>query len=327
MEKIYRLLAWLDMDQAVDWLQGLTATPLYPYDLLSLCASRRCSAYIDAEGLLGSDDGHEVVGNGIHKVLNPMVLAHVGTTAVAELALEGPVSLTEGEEGEEGEEESFWAVWHSKKTSLRECKPLFVPAEIEALARMINGQPDQPNENELEYLRKQLEQERAAREASEAELMRRRAEDGKRALENMRQMLMHEHSEFAAMQERAEQAERMVAVLEAQIAEQAEQRKSDESAFKALTRQVRELHGGNRPAPASQTGLVFPYATKELEAMRAAVAEYWEGYTPDKRQPTQKAIAYSLGEKLNLPRQGSGDPARKATALASAIKPDTLPDA
>src|SRR5690606_23186106 len=125
-----------------------------------------------------------------------------------------------------------------------------------------------------------LEQERAAREASEAELMRRRAEDGKRALENMRQMLMHEHSEFAAMQERAEQAERMVAVLEAQIAEQAEQRKSDESAFKALTRQVRELHGGNRPAPAIQTGLVFPYATKELEAMRAAVAEYWEGYTP-----------------------------------------------
>jgi len=253
-----------------------------------------------------------------------MVLAHVGTTAVAELALEGPVSFTEGEEGEE---ESFWAVWHSKKTSLRECKPLFVPAEIEALARMINGQPEQPNENELEYLRKQLEQERAAREASEAELMRRRAEDGKRALENMRQMLMHEHSEYAAMQERAEQAERMVAVLEAQIAKQAEQRKSDESAFKALTRQVRELHGGNRPAPAIQTGLVFPYATKELEAMRAAVAEYWEGYTPDKRQPTQKAIAYSLGEKLNLPRQGSGDPARKATALASAIKPDTLPDA
>jgi len=176
-------------------------------------------------------------------------------------------------------------------------------------------------------LRKQLELERAAREASETELMQRRVEGGNRALESMRQMLMHEHSEFAALQQRAEQAERMVAALETQLAEQAEQRQSDERAFKALTRQLRELHGGKHPMPAVQTGLAFPYATKELEAMRAAVAEYWEGYTPDKRQPTQKAVAYSLGEKLNLPRQGSGDPARKATALASAIKPDTLPDA
>ncbi|MGE6660818.1 hypothetical protein ACQKEK_08745 [Pseudomonas sp. NPDC077408] len=324
MEKIYRLLSWLDIDQAVDWLQNLTATQLYPYDLLSLCASRRCYAYVDTEGLLGSDEGHEVVGNGIHKVLNPMVLAGAGTTAVVELALEGPVLLTEGEESEE---EPFWTVWHSKKISLRECRALFVPEQVEALASMINGQPDQPSENELEYLRKQLEQERAAREASETELMQRRVEGGNRALESMRQMLMHEHSEFAAMQQRAELAERMVAALETQLAEQEEQRQSDDKTFKALTRQLRELHGGKHPMPATHTGLVFPYATKELEAMRAAVAEYWEGYTPDKRQPTQKAVAYSLGEKLNLPRQGSGDPARKATALASAIKPDTLPDA
>ena len=77
-------------------------------------------------------------------------------------------------------------------------------------------------------------------------------------------------------------------------------------------------------APAGD--LVFPYATRELEAMREAVRLHWEDYTPDKRQPTQKEIAYTLGELLGLPTQGDGTPARKAHTLAAAIKPDTLPD-
>ena len=74
-------------------------------------------------------------------------------------------------------------------------------------------------------------------------------------------------------------------------------------------------------------GPSFPYATKELMALRQAVAMFWEDYTPDKRQPTQKAVAYALGDLLNLPTQGSGEPARKAMNLAAVIKPDTLPDA
>jgi hypothetical protein len=256
MEKIYRLLAWLDIDQAVDWLQNKTATQLYPYELLSLCESRRCSAYIKTDGIVGSDQEHEVIGDGIHKVLNPLLLARAGTSAVAELAMEGPVFLTE----DEGEPESFWAVWHSKKTSLRNCKALFKPVEIEALARIINGQPEQPDENELEQLRRQLEQERAARESFEAELMSRRANDGNRALEEMRHMLMHEHSEFAAMQQRAEQAERMVTALEGQLAEQAEERRLNNRAFKEMARQLREFHAHKRPAiaPDIPTGLVFP---------------------------------------------------------------------
>jgi len=86
-----------------------------------------------------------------------------------------------------------------------------------------------------------------------------------------------------------------------------------------------ELERLRQQAPAS--GLTFPYATRELEAMRAAIAEHWESYTADKRQPTQKAVALTLGELLGLQRQGNGDPARKAIELAAAIKPDTLPDA
>lgn len=74
-------------------------------------------------------------------------------------------------------------------------------------------------------------------------------------------------------------------------------------------------------------GLVFPYSTKELEAMREAALKHWAEYTTDKRQPTQKAIALGIGERLNLPRQTSGDPARKAMILATAIKPDSLQEA
>ena len=90
----------------------------------------------------------------------------------------------------------------------------------------------------------------------------------------------------------------------------------------AATAEAAELQ---QEAPAG--GLVFPYATRELEAMREAVRLYWEDYTPDKRLPTQKEIAYTLGELLGLPQQSNGDPARKAITLATAIRPDTLPDA
>jgi hypothetical protein len=79
-------------------------------------------------------------------------------------------------------------------------------------------------------------------------------------------------------------------------------------------------------APVLDTGLTFPYTTKELKAMRDAVSKHWEGYTPEKRQPTQKAVALTLGQLLELPRQGNGDAARKAVILAAAIKPDTLPE-
>lgn len=71
--------------------------------------------------------------------------------------------------------------------------------------------------------------------------------------------------------------------------------------------------------------LAFPYATKELEAMHAAACKHWAQYTPDKRQPTQKEVGYDLCELLGLPVQSTGEPARKAMILATAIRPDTLP--
>ncbi len=93
-----------------------------------------------------------------------------------------------------------------------------------------------------------------------------------------------------------------------------------------LSKKIRELEAQLKQHECASSGVVFPYATKALEAMRAAVAQYWEGYTPDKKQPKQRVVGHTIGELLGLPSQSNNDPARKAIALASAIKPDTLPD-
>lgn len=137
---------------------------------------------------------------------------------------------------------------------------------------------------EVESLRQQLEQERAARLA--------------------------DADAIKTLQAALEKESREVKELSAIVREQAE-----------VIRRV------NTVLPAAVQGLTFPYATKELKAMRAAVAKYWESYTPDKRQPTQVEVQLELCELLGLERMKNGDPPRKAKELAGAIKPDTLPDA
>lgn len=324
MEKVYRLLPWLNTRQAVEWLKDMTATPLTERELLQLCGAKHCAIYIIATGLEGfyfdaEGSDQKCIGIGYQKVLSRVLGAHE-----QHFQLEGkyePIG------SELWPEEGYWEAITEIGAGYG---IYFKPADIQALAAKMNGQPEQLNIGELEELRQQLEQERAAREAAETELLKRRAEDGKRTLDNMRHMLMHDHKEFAAMQERAEQAERMVATLDRQVIELTESRQLDNKIFKEMTRQLSECLGGRQPditLEASSTGLIFPYATKELEAMRAAVAKYWEGYTTDKRQPTQKEVAIEIGELLGLSLMKNNDPARKAVNLAAAIKPNDLPDA
>lgn len=169
-------------------------------------------------------------------------------------------------------------------------------------------------------LSKELEREQAKRqEVATAEQSKRRAAE----LEGLRLQLEQELA-------KREAAEAEVAALRREIEDMCYARKAaEEVAEREAARRhddwLREQY--NRQPDTLTTGLTFPYATKELEAMRTAVAKYWEGYTTDKRQPTQKEIGLELGELLGLPRQASGDPARKAIALAAAIKPSDLPDA
>lgn len=164
MEKIYRLLAWLDIGQAVDWLQDLTATNLTDRDLLALCASRRCAVYTSADGIAGHDEAAEVVGQGIQRVCNPLALIRAGTETTAELTFEGPVFLDDEDRDADGD--GFWAVWWAS-TPLRGRRALFRPDDIRDLADKINGVGGDTARAELEDLRQQLEQERAARQAAE----------------------------------------------------------------------------------------------------------------------------------------------------------------
>lgn len=315
MEKVYRLLHWLDMAQALDYLQALTATSITEQILLQLCEAGQCRAYADVDGVQGNTwEGLEsATAKGIHLVTSPVTAFGSGW--------EPKTLVTRGDIIGSAETEWFGELPPWKRG------PIFQPSDIEALAATMNGVTE--SALEVEALRQELEQERALRGVVESELRERRAKDGREDLNAIRQQLSHSPAEFAAMRERAEKAERMAAALDKQLTELAEQQRLSDKAFKEMARQLRDLHDGQQPITqkGAQTGLTFPYATKELEAMRAAVAQYWEGYTPDKRQPTQKAVAITLGELLKLPLQGNGEPARKAITLATAIRPDTLPDA
>lgn len=318
MEKVYRLLQWLDITQAVDWLQDLTDTNLTGEHLLKLCSSGQCDVYANAEGVngyAGVELAQKVIGRGIQVVCNPLRLIRSGTQIPRSLVFEGTVFPADS-----GEDEDLLVCWVARQTC--ECEPLFKPADIEALAAKMNGVPEQPSTAEVEDLRQQLEQEHAARQAAEqranraeaeAAGLRKRLGNGKAVYEGGRQESEAMKNDFASTQAALIRQENELAAAIAEIERLRQQAVTAEHA---------------KPNPeASATCLTFPYATKELEAMRAAVAKYWEGYTTDKRQPTQKEVAIELGELLGLPLMKNRDPARKAVNLAAAIKPVDLPDA
>lgn len=67
-------------------------------------------------------------------------------------------------------------------------------------------------------------------------------------------------------------------------------------------------------------GITFPYATKQLEAMRAAALAHWASHDRSTPAPygIQKTVANFLAAR-------TGQNARKLAELAIAIKPDDLP--
>ncbi|WP_058545787.1 hypothetical protein [Pseudomonas fluorescens] len=74
----------------------------------------------------------------------------------------------------------------------------------------------------------------------------------------------------------------------------------------------------------SLQGLNFPYATKELEVMRAVALKYWAQYTSEMRQPKQDTIQREFCSLLGLNVPADKTPPHKAVYLATAIKPDHL---
>ena len=339
MEKVYRLLDWLDMDQAVDWLSTLTETPISQWDLYGLILSKQCNAYIHATGLQGhyiNDDGHEVgvIGRGFQLVLDIETIRKASRENSVphkrQLSLEGSRYEPDPRNIEVATRAGY-DYWEVITEDEEGYPPYFRPADIQLLADKMNGVTH--HTRDVETLRKELEQEQAAREAAEAELSERRALDGKRSLDHIRHALSYDRKEFSAMQKRAEQAEQVAKILDRQLTEQKELTRRQSEILAEMAKRVSEHRSGQQQGSANEANnlanscVTFPYATKELETMRAVATKYWKGYTTDKRQPTQKEIGLEIGELLGLPRQASGDPARKAIVLAAAIKPDTLPDA
>jgi hypothetical protein len=207
MEKVYRLLDWLDMAQAVDWLQNMTSTRADATSLLQLCDAGQCLVYLDCRGVGGDvfkDIGEEVPlfspanGAGICKVESPRQLgdkSRTGTHVIGLVQIKSTDKLIENCE-----------LWVPIENDVG--PPLFKPADIEALAAKMNGVPDQTsltaenadlrrelaensseiailrkyfkaegtNVAELESLRKQLEQERIKCKAAEAKVAKLQAD-------------------------------------------------------------------------------------------------------------------------------------------------------
>lgn len=149
------------------------------------------------------------------------------------------------------------------------------------------GAANQKKDAELEDMRQQLEQERAARKTAEDKV--------------------------------AKLKEEIRLMLEAQrwAQEVAEQDKTEEVA-RRRDDWLREQSSHQPNAPA--TGLNFPYATKHLEAMRDAAIMHWVGH--DRSMPAP----YGIQKKVqNFLASRTGDNHRKIVELANAIKPEDLP--
>lgn len=78
MDKIYRLLPWLNSAQAVDWLSRLTETEMTEALLISLCEAGHARAFLDVgaacSGLDDDDWLTEVIASGKQLVLDPSIL-------------------------------------------------------------------------------------------------------------------------------------------------------------------------------------------------------------------------------------------------------------
>lgn len=323
MDKIYRLLEWLTLSQAVDWLETLTETKITEWNLLQLCESEQCAAFIKYPGLDGvsNDFEHSIVSaKGMQKVLNPLELLHCGEHHERRLELYGVAwaqEITDELPRNDAPTKEITLEW-SAKTPMHNCFAMFKRTDIESLAAKMNGTAEYAAE--ISELRQQLEQVSATLKAAETELLQRRSQDGLRNLDKMRHALMHDHKEFSAMQRRAEQAELIAASTERQLTELREQQHRDAALIAKMAEQLgrppKDISPGTQ-AEIPTTGITFSRPTKSLKAAHAASIKFWNDYD-HMRPPLQKQIASFIKE------QGIAE--RQATALAIAIKPDDLRD-
>lgn len=362
MEKVYPLLNWLEMGQALDWLQGLTESHVTPHELLSLCDAKHCTVYVDiCKPVKGTDEETwllEVTGCGIQQVRNPMALADSGELKDGRLELLGRVTWKD-EKGTYITEPIEW----DASVVMFDIFPIFKPADIRALAYKMNGAVNQPTAADIEDLRDQLKKACDAKEnawhltdkyKAELEVLRVTAEQDRSSRESA--WLRAEQAE-KLVEEIAVQRDRMEAkadyyqdsleesrVAVAKLSNTVEHEQKARTHAESLAKELRdELENEHQARIAenkertgkslcaceqsdavlqSTTGITFPYATKQLKAMRDAALAHWADHDRSKPAPygIQKTVASFLSSRI-------GDNARKLPELAGAIKPDDLPKA
>ncbi|UIP33037.1 hypothetical protein [Stutzerimonas kunmingensis] len=324
MDKVYRLLDWLDSAQVIDWLEALTGTPFTPSLLRAICLAEKCPVYLDCRGLEGfikSDEpgiGYPVSGTGYSRILQPAVLKpltlsddekgqpllYVAPTQWIEL--EGPV-VTRCAAGAKEHLSQHWSALPPNSHIVH-----FKTTDIESLSDKMNGGTKLPAE--AENLRKQLELESAGRYVAEGEIL------------DLRDELGAEREARLSAERRAKKAEAAAAKLRQEMEATYHAQKADEEYRAGEAYRNHLATGLTEPSADPVNGLQFPYSTKELEAMRKVASEHWANLTPDKRQPTQLSIQKALCDALGLKMDKNGDPPRKTKALATAIRPDSWPD-
>lgn len=362
MEKIYPHLKWLEICQAVDWLQILTESPVDESHLLALCDSKQCAVYVDLKQPVKGQDEEtwllDVTGHGIQKVRNPLALINSGLLKDVRVEFFGRTAWRD-DKGAYITESIQW----DASVVMRNIFPKFKPDDIRALAHKLNGVATPPTAAEFEDLRDQLSKsiesresawhltdkykvelealrETAAHDQTSRETARLRAEQVEKQLSELEKQLSQmearsDHYQDALEAKRAETAELMSTLASEQAAREAAESHArelrDALSDKEQARMAEDMERAEIPfcecaqddvVSPSSVGITFPYATKQLEAMRDAALAHWAEHDRSKPAPygIQKKVASFLSDRI-------GDNSRKLPELAGAIKPDDLPKA
>jgi hypothetical protein len=164
MDKIYPLLPWLTIEQAVDWIRRLTDSPISKSDLISLCEANQCAMYIDAgHSCSGTDEDtwlYNVLGSGYQLVRNPKALIQHTETEYILIELFGEVAW--GDDDVNRTEDIKWFSTFDRSDVF----PIFKSPSVKALAEKINADELADTERELQTLRLLSEQQRIEKEAA-----------------------------------------------------------------------------------------------------------------------------------------------------------------
>lgn len=289
-EEVYRHLDYLTESQALNWMGRISGLEVPHHTLWAMAELKICRAFMDCRSMKGIT--HPLDGDHEHRQVYGLGVCQVmnpfpGRDAPTYLL--GPAIHVDEHGYQDVEARRNWWIEYPENYEL-----LFRPSDIERAGSMLNADGGWSNEGQLSNI-----------------------EENHATLPDIAYGYSAEWREGAPGEscdnEAAKAYEVEMARLRGLLVEQA--------ALLERLQQDKHATMGDKPA-----GITFPYTTVELEAMRAVALKHWAFYTHDKRQPTQKEVGYYLCEILGLKRQSNDSPARKAEILATAIRPDSIPD-